>query len=248
MTRDERQELVIDKWKAAGCRSTVVANTGFGKTRTALKAMQRVLNKAPAAIIVVIVPTKILKDQWIKQLNEWNIPATVMVINTAAKKPFYCNFLVLDEAHKYNSVYFSKVFENCNPKLILGLTATYERLDSREKEIMDKFCPVCDTITLEESVKNGWTAPYTLYKVVLDVDTSAYVQANTAFMNHFAISIFLGWFAINPLRNCIALFHPNACAVTSCTEQFICLASFCLLSKLHTQPIAKSHSKLKKAK
>ena len=186
MTRDERQDLVIDKWKAAGCRSTVVANTGFGKTRTALKAMQRVLNKAPTAIIVVIVPTKILKDQWIKQLNEWNIPATVMVINTAAKKPFYCNFLILDEAHKYNSVYFSKVFENCNPKLILGLTATYERLDNREKEIMDKFCPVCDTITLEESVENGWTAPYTLYKVVLDVDTSSYVQANTAFMNHFA--------------------------------------------------------------
>lgn len=186
MTRDERQDLVIEKWKAAGCRSTVVANTGFGKTRTALKAMQRVLNKAPAAIIVVVVPTKILKDQWIKQLNEWNIPATVMVINTAAKKPFYCNFLILDEAHKYNSVYFSKVFENCSPKLILGLTATYERLDSREKEIMDKFCPVCDTITLEESVENGWTAPYTLYKVVLDVDTSSYVQANTAFMNHFA--------------------------------------------------------------
>jgi superfamily II DNA or RNA helicase len=186
MTRDERQDLVIDRWKAAGCRSTVVANTGFGKTRTALKAMQRVLNKAPAAVIVVIVPTKILKDQWIKQLNEWNIAATVMVINTAANNPFYCNFLVLDEAHKYNSVCFSKVFENCNPKLILGLTATYERLDNREKEIMDKFCPVCDTITLEESVQNGWTAPYTLYKVVLDVDTSAYVQANTTFMNHFA--------------------------------------------------------------
>ena len=69
MTRDERQDLVIEKWKAAGCRSTVVANTGFGKTRTALKAMQRVLNKAPSAIIVVIVPTKILKDQWIKQLK-----------------------------------------------------------------------------------------------------------------------------------------------------------------------------------
>jgi superfamily II DNA or RNA helicase len=92
MTRDERQDLVIEKWKAAGCRSTVVANTGFGKTRTALKAMQRVLNKAPSAIIVVIVPTKILKDQWIKQLKEWDIPATVMVINTAAKRPFYCNF------------------------------------------------------------------------------------------------------------------------------------------------------------
>ena len=36
-------------------------------------------------------------------------------------------------------------------KLILGLTATYERLDGREKEVLDLYCPVCDTITLEET-------------------------------------------------------------------------------------------------
>ena len=65
MTRDERQDLAIEKWKQAGGKNCIIANTGFGKTRTALKLMTRVLSKNSTAIIVVIVPTKILKDQWI---------------------------------------------------------------------------------------------------------------------------------------------------------------------------------------
>lgn len=30
MTRTERQQLAIEKWKEAGCRGTIVAGTGFG--------------------------------------------------------------------------------------------------------------------------------------------------------------------------------------------------------------------------
>ena len=137
-------------------------------------------------MVVVIVPTKILKDQWVQQLHDCGISATVIVLNTAAKKPFYCNFLVVDEAHKICASSMSKIFQNCNPKLILSLTATYERLDGKEKLVLDKYCPPFDEITLKETEENGWTAPYTEYKVVLDVDTSAYDQANQAFMNHFA--------------------------------------------------------------
>lgn len=38
MTRDERQDLAIEKWKKAGGRGTLVAGTGFGvyKAVTAL--------------------------------------------------------------------------------------------------------------------------------------------------------------------------------------------------------------------
>ena len=88
MTRDERQDLAIEKWKKAGGRATWVFSTGFGKTRTALKTIQRFLQKAPTAIVAVVVPTKILKDQWTKQLQEWGLTATVIILNTAATKPF----------------------------------------------------------------------------------------------------------------------------------------------------------------
>ena len=157
MTRSERQALVIEKWKQAKCTGSVVGCTGFGKTKTALDAIERVLNKNPEVKVSIIVPTKILQDQWRDKLDErgliYNIQ--VLVLNTAARHKFDCDFLVIDEIHRSASSQMCKVFENCSPTFILGLTATYERLDGREKIVLDKYCPVFDTIKLEEAEANG---------------------------------------------------------------------------------------------
>lgn len=188
MTRTERQLECIEKWKAAKCRASISAATGVGKTHIALMAVERVLRVNPNTKITVIVPTKVLKDQWEENIEKHQIEGNiqVLVINTAAKKSFDCNFLIIDELHKANSDYFRKIFENCTPKLILGLTATYERLDQKQKEVADKFCPICDTITTDEAVKNGWLSEYKEYKVLLDVDLTEYNKANVSFMQHFA--------------------------------------------------------------
>lgn len=188
MTRSERQQICIQNWKDANCRATIVACTGFGKTKTGLDAIERVLSKNPNIRITIVVPTKILQDQWRIKLDErgFFFNTEVLVLNTAASKKFNCNFLIIDEVHRAAAQNLSRMFNNCKPRLILGLTATYERLDGNEKLILDKYCPVCDTITLEESVENGWISPYKDYKVLLDVDLTEYNQANQTFMNHFA--------------------------------------------------------------
>lgn len=192
MTRTERQQEGIEKWKAAGCRGTLNFATGVGKTHTALMAIERVLRVNPKTKIVIIVPTKVLKDQWELNIEKQQIDAdiNVLVINTAAKQLFDCNFLIIDELHKSNADGFRRIFENCHPALILGLTATYERLDQKHKEVTDKYCPVCDTITTIEAVKNGWLSEYKEYKVLLDVDLTEYNKANTVFLQHFA---FFNW-------------------------------------------------------
>lgn len=174
------------------------------KTNVALMAIEKVLRVNPNTKITVIVPTKILKTQWEDNIEKRNIEGDiqVLVINTAAKNPFQCNFLILDEAHKYNSDWFSQIFINCSPNLILGLTATYERLDGKEKEVMDKYCPVCDTITVEEATKNGWLSPYKEYKVLLDVDLTEYNKANVEFLQHFAFFNY----DFNLAMNCVVNF------------------------------------------
>ena len=98
MTRSERQALIIEKWKQAKCRGSVVACTGFGKTKTALDAITRVLTKNPSVQIVIIVPTKILQDQWLLKLSEYELLSNtqVLVLNTAAKYKFNCDFLIVD--------------------------------------------------------------------------------------------------------------------------------------------------------
>lgn len=188
MTRSERQNIGIQKWQQSGCKGSLCYATGTGKTRTAINAISRFLQKNPQKIVTVIVPTQVLKDQWIKELSNNGIyfNIEVLVINSAIKHKFLCDFLVLDEVHRYPADSFSKVFNCCNPSLILGLTATYERLDGKEKEVLDKRCPVCDVITIEEATNNGWLSPYKEYKVLLDVDLTEYEEANINFMNHFA--------------------------------------------------------------
>lgn len=186
MTRSERQSLAIEKWKESGCRGSYVFCTGFGKTKTALDAVERVISKNPWINVTIVVPTKVLKDQWLEKLAERDLIAEILIMNTAAKRKFNCDFLIIDECHHINSTCLSNIFNNCNPRLILGLTATYERLDGKEKEVLDKYAPVCDVVTIEEAKENQWVSPYKEYKVLIDVDLTEYNKANTTFMNHFA--------------------------------------------------------------
>lgn len=191
--------MSIDKWKESNCFGTVVGATGVGKTRIALMCLQRVLNKNPWISAIIVVPTRVLKKQWESQLTSWNINATVLVMNTAAKKSFHCDFLVIDECHHVNSEILRKIFNNCSPSMILGLTATYERLDGKEKEVLNRYAPVCDTISLEEAKQNGWVSKYVEYKVLLDVDLTEYDNANRTFMNNFAFFNF----AWDDFMNCV---------------------------------------------
>lgn len=186
MTRTERQLLAIENWRTTNGVGVLVMPTGAGKTRTALMAIDRIIKIKPETVVRIIVPTKVLKDQWEAQLKGKEGDIEVLVINSAIKKDFYCNFLVIDECHRVNSLSFRQLFERTNPRLILGLTATYERLDGAEKEVMDKYCPVCDTITLEEALSNGWLAPYKEYKVYINVDLTEYNRANQEFIQHFS--------------------------------------------------------------
>lgn len=188
MTRTERQLQILRNWVKNKCKGTAVCCTGFGKTTMALKAIEVASEKNPGLETVVVVPTNVLKEQWYKNIEEKEITSNVKVItiNNAASAAFDCDFLIIDEAHRANASSFRKLFDNCDPHFILGLTATYERLDSKEKEVMDKYCPVCDTVTIQEAVKNKWLAPYKEYKVLLDVDLTAYDKANKEFIQHFA--------------------------------------------------------------
>lgn len=206
MTRTERQNLGIDRWRDAGGHGSLVWSTGTGKTRAALMAIERVTSRNPDLVIRVIVPTKVLKDQWERNIEQqqWDLDLKVMVLNTAAKNPFNCDFLIIDELHKANSLIFRELFNQCHPSLILGLTATYERLDGFEKEVVDHYCPVCDTITVKEATENGWLSPYKEYKVLLNVDLTEYNKANKEFIQHFSFFDFDFNLALSCVTNIFA--------------------------------------------
>ena len=64
MTRTERQIEVLKKWRANNFRGIFQAATGFGKTYTAIMAIQGMVTKAGIESCLVVVPTITLKAQW----------------------------------------------------------------------------------------------------------------------------------------------------------------------------------------
>lgn len=110
----------------------------------------------------------------------------VEIINTAIKSAEKIDFLVLDEAHRVPADSFFAVFKQRNPSIVLGLSATFSRLDGRHT-LLNQFCPICDIITVQEAIANKWLSPYKEYKVVLEVDDlDVYRQANRDFQNAFS--------------------------------------------------------------
>ena len=187
MTRTERQQEAVKKWIAAKGKGSVEAATGFGKTRLGLMTIQALLKKYPSFRILVVVPTTALKNQWQEQIDIWGFSfnTEVQVINTVIKHEWVCDFLVIDEVHRVNSTDFSQIFQKVKYKLILGLTATFERLDGKHV-IMQRYCPIIDRVTFLEASINGWVADYKEYVVLIDVDDiDTYKQYNKEWTEHF---------------------------------------------------------------
>lgn len=189
MTRDERQEIARVKWIKNKCKGTLVQPTGCGKTTSALKCLKSVIDKYPNLRILVVVPTDNLKNQWRAQLDKWGMEfnADVQVINTVVKHTWNVDILVLDEEHRYAAETFYQVFQQVKYKYILGLTATFERLDGKH-ELIKKYCPVIDEITLIEAKINHWIADYKEYLVILETDDiDTYKEYNKSFITSFEV-------------------------------------------------------------
>lgn len=206
LDRTERQKEAVRKWINSGCRSSWMFCTGFGKTFSAMMAIKAFLTKNKDKVIVVIVPTEYLKIQWMQELskNDLLYDVKVEIINTGAKTKSEVDLIILDECHKYASDTFYDIFSNRKPKLVLGLSATFNRLDGRH-ELLNKYCPVCDTITVKEAISNKWLSPYVEYKVIIQPDDiDIYKNANKQFQEAFAVFDFNFQLAMDCMTNIIS--------------------------------------------
>ena len=187
ISRDERQAESVQKWLNAKGKGTLECCTGYGKTRCALIIIKKLLKRYPTMRILVVVPTDLLKKQWLGHIEKHSLQLNVevMIINTASKTPLQCDLLIIDEIHTAGANLLINVFNTVKYKLILGLTATFERLDERHK-LIAKYCPIVDSVTLQEAQVNGWVSDYKEYLVLIDVDDiNVYQDYNKQFTEHY---------------------------------------------------------------
>lgn len=187
MTRDERQEINRVKWIKNKCRGCLVCPTGYGKSRVGLNCIKSVLKRYPEFRVIIVVPTTALKEQWYKHIDDNNLTfnCEVIVINTAAKHQYKCDLLIIDEIHRAAASTLKEVFNTIDYRLILGLTATFERLDGKH-ELLKQYCPVIDEVTIIEAQINGWISDFKEYQILLEVDDiDSYKELNKEFIAHF---------------------------------------------------------------
>lgn len=201
MDRNERQEEARIKWIKNKCKGAWVFPTGVGKTYAAIKAIKSIVDKYPSITFLIVVPTDNLKVQWQQYVddNDLALNGSIEIINTVVKHNWKVDILCLDECHLYASSVFREVFNRVNYKYVLGLTATYSRLDGKE-EILKQYCPVIDTITLQEALDNHWVSVFKEYAVMLHVDDiEEYKQLNKGFTENFEYFDF-NW---NRVQSCL---------------------------------------------
>ena len=99
MTRTERQQESVKRWLAHKGKGTIVAATGFGKSRCGLMIIKALLKKYPQFRILVVVPTEALQKQWLGHVDEWGFQfnVEVVIINTCIKHSWQCDMLIIDK-------------------------------------------------------------------------------------------------------------------------------------------------------
>lgn len=186
-SRDIRQEQCVKAWLRSKGKGCIVASTGFGKSRVGLLIIQKILNNYPTQRILIVVPTTLLKEQWEQQIDSWgfSLNCDIQVINTVIKQSWACDLMIIDEIQRVSADTFKEVFNTVKYKYVLGLTATFERLDGKHK-IVEEYCPICDNIPIAECLANGWVSSYKIYQVLIDVDDiEVYQRYNKEFQTHF---------------------------------------------------------------
>ena len=150
------QADALEAWERNGRRGVVKVVTGAGKTMLALMCLNRLFREDPAVRASIVVPTRVLLDQWYHELTSTLGLATawvgrrsgehrdsfregrrvmIYVVNSArtalgrplrSKELRSTHFLVVDECHRAGSAENRKIFE-IPRRFCLGLSATPER-------------------------------------------------------------------------------------------------------------------------
>lgn len=158
------QREALRVWRRKNHRGAIEAVTGAGKTKIGLYAIGEALHEMMRAVIVV--PTGVLMHQWETAVHQEfpgvsvglmgdgrhdtasSYDVVIGIVNSVAKSfssghrpvldAWFHGLIVADECHRYGADTFSEALSD-NFEWRLGLTATYERSDHRDHDVLDPY-------------------------------------------------------------------------------------------------------------
>ena len=184
--RDQEQRKALNAWAAQGFVGSVIAGTGFGKSRVGVLAVQHALKNGGEALILV--PTVQLQDQFIEEFDKWGVShenVEVMCYQSAYKlKGKHYTIVVCDEIHLGLSPEYRKFFENNKFNRLLCMTATLPE-DVEYKFLLDQLAPTAYKISLDKCVQLGIVSPYEITCVPVELteeERATYKKINNKYV------------------------------------------------------------------
>ncbi len=185
------QVEAANSWSRTGCHGIAEVVTGGGKTYLGLLLAKQIVEDAPTAKLLVLVPTTALLDQWkvafLRDLGVSEVEIScfgagygnaspmrrinIAVINTARTlvrriphDDFSSWMLIADECHRYGSP-INAIALRCPYRWSLGLSATPERPFDRgyEEVLLPLVGPIFYRYSYEAARLDGVISPFALW-------------------------------------------------------------------------------------
>ncbi len=195
------QQEILDKLEVErkifkSRRNLIVAATGTGKTVVSAFDFKRYYKENPNCKLLFLAHRKeileqsigtfrgIFKDQnfgdlWVGEYapSEYNhVFASIQTLNANSKHlefdKDYFDFIVLDETHHGAAESYDKIISHFNPDILLGLTATPERMDG--KDILEYFNDrIAYEIRLHEAIDRNLLCSFHYFGITDNVDLNS---------------------------------------------------------------------------
>lgn len=194
------QNAIIEKLKVERevhnrYRNLIVAATGTGKTIISAFDFKSFLLRNLNAKLLFVAHRKeileqsiatfrgVLKNQNFGELwvdgsipnNFENVFASIQTLNNKLKSlslsKGYFDYIIIDEVHHISAKSYREFLNHFEPKILLGLTATPERMDGAN--IMDDFCNrIAAEIRLPEALNGKLLCPFQYFGISDSIDLS----------------------------------------------------------------------------
>lgn len=189
------EKLEVERSVHQRFRNLVVAATGTGKTVISAFDYKRFRSENPSANLLFLAHRKeilaqsaatfrgILRDTnfgelWVDGLipsSYEHVFASVQTINNRLDdldlSPDYYDFIVIDECHHLTAASYRGILQYFKPKVLLGLTATPERMDGGDIQ-EDFHNRIAAEIRLPEALNRKLLCPFQYFGITDSIDLS----------------------------------------------------------------------------
>lgn len=186
--KDREQKKALNSWAKYNYKGSIIAGTGFGKSRCGVLAIGKLIQ--PGEKSLLLVPTTQLQAQFEEEFIKWGykdiLPQVeILCYQSAYKlKDQHYSIVVCDEIHLGISPKYREFFENNTYDKLLCMTATTPEEDEY-RAYLTNLAPTRYKITLDECVSLGLVADYEIICIPVSLteeEQKAYKTANNLFV------------------------------------------------------------------